>query len=141
MDIFSVVILFIAGIGILNMMMMAVLERTREIGVMGAMGLRPRQISRLFLLEGTMIGLVGMVFGVGLGLLTNALVKMVGLDYSSFSSMAEYMALLSGRVYPTMGIEKLPLRVMTVIVIAMLASFSPAHEASQNDPAESLHYV
>ena len=44
MDIFSVIILFIAGIGILNMLMMAVLERTREIGVMGALGLKPRQI-------------------------------------------------------------------------------------------------
>ena len=141
MDIFSIVILGIAGIGILNMLMMAVMERTREIGVMGAMGLKPRQISLLFLLEGAMMGLVGLFAGVGLGLLTNLLMKIVGLDYSAFSSATEYMALISGRIYPTLGLEKLPLRVVSVIIIALIASYTPAHDASKNEPAESLHYV
>lgn len=141
MDIFSVVILGIAGIGILNMLMMAVLERTREIGVMAALGLRPRQISLLFLLEGALMGTVGLVAGVGLGLLVNLIMKTVGLDYSFFSSATDYMALMSGRIYSTLGVEKLPLRVVTVLVISLLASFSPARDASQNEPAQSLHYV
>ncbi len=141
MDIFSIVILGIAGIGILNMLMMAVMERTREIGVMGAMGLKPRQISLLFLLEGAMMGLVGLFAGVGLGLLTNLLMKIVGLDYSAFSSATEYTALISGKIYPTLGLEKLPLRVVSVIIIALIASYTPAHDASKNEPAESLHYV
>ena len=141
MDIFSVIILGIAGIGILNMLMMAVLERTREIGVMGAMGLRPRQISVMFLLEGAIMGLVGLVAGVGLGLLINFVMQIVGLDYSQFTDAADYMALMTGKIYPTLGIEKLPLRVLTVLVISLLASFTPARDASLNEPAESLHYV
>src|SRR3990172_7795149 len=56
MDIFSVIIEVIAGIGVLNLLLMAVFERTREIGLLGAMGLKPRQIAALFILEGTLIG-------------------------------------------------------------------------------------
>src|SRR5712692_1096027 len=67
MNVFSVVILLIAGIGILNLLLMAVYERTREIGLLGALGLRPGQISFLFVLEGTMIGLVGVGVGTLLG--------------------------------------------------------------------------
>ena len=63
MNIFSVIIIAIAGIGILNLLLMAVYERTREIGLLGAMGLKPRQIAPLFILEGTMIGVVGAVAG------------------------------------------------------------------------------
>jgi ABC-type lipoprotein release transport system permease subunit len=59
MSIFSIIIIMIAGIGILNLLLMAVYERTREIGLLGAMGLKPRQIAALFILEGTMIGVVG----------------------------------------------------------------------------------
>jgi ABC-type lipoprotein release transport system permease subunit len=141
MNIFSIIILFIAGIGILNLLLMAVFERTREIGVLGAMGLRPGQISLLFLLEGAMMGLVGLVFGVGLGLLLNGILSKVGMDFSAFTSMTEYTALITGRVYTTLGVDKLLGRSLTVIIISLLASFIPAREAAQNEPAESLHYV
>ena len=58
MDVFGFIIILVAGIGIMNLLMMAVYERTREIGLLGAMGLKPRQISLLFIFEGSMIGLV-----------------------------------------------------------------------------------
>jgi ABC-type lipoprotein release transport system permease subunit len=141
MNVFSVIILIIAGIGILNLLLMAVYERTREIGLLGAMGVKPGQISLLFILEGAMMGLVGVAFGVGLGLLINFLFGRVGLDYSQFSSLTEYTALITGRIYPTLGMEKLLQRALTAIVIAILASFYPAREAAHNEPAAALHYV
>jgi len=141
MNIFSVIILVIAAIGILNMLLMAVYERTREIGLLGALGLKPRQISLLFILEGTMIGLVGVTVGVALGLLLNGILKLVGLDYSQFSSITSYMALLGGRVYPSWGVDKLLWRALTVAIISALAAFYPAREAAQREPAEALHYV
>jgi ABC-type lipoprotein release transport system permease subunit len=88
-----------------------------------------------------MMGLVGVAVGVGLGLLINILLGRVGMDFSKFAGMTEYTALLSGRVYPTLGLEKLLQRVLTVVIIATLASFYPAHEAAQREPAEALHYV
>ena len=141
MNIFSVVILGIAGIGILNLLLMAVYERTREIGLLGALGLRPRQISLLFILEGTMIGLVGVAVGIVLGLIINGVLKQVGLDYSAFSGVTSYMALAGGRIYPQWGIDKLLWRALTVAIISALAALIPAREAAQREPAESLHYV
>jgi ABC-type lipoprotein release transport system permease subunit len=141
MDIFAIIILMIAGIGILNLLLMAVYERTREIGLLGALGLKPRQISALFLLEGGMMGLVGLVFGVFLGMGTLLLIQQVGFDYSSFASMTEYTALISGRIYPTLGMERLLERSLTVLIISFLAAYIPAREAALNEPAEALHYV
>jgi ABC-type lipoprotein release transport system permease subunit len=141
MNMFSIFILIIAGIGILNLLLMAVYERTREIGVLGALGMKPGQISWLFLLEGAMIGLVGLVFGIGLGLLFNFLFGQVGMDMNQFSSLTTYMALISGKVYPSLGTEKLLSHSLTVIIICVLAAFYPAREAAQNEPAKSLHFV
>jgi len=141
MDVFSVIILGIAAIGILNLLLMAVYERTREIGVLGALGLKPRQISLLFILEGTMIGLVGVALGIVLGLALNGIQKVVGLDFTAFSSMSSYTALITDRIYPSWGVSKLLSRALTVAIIAALAAVIPAREAAQRDPAEALHYV
>ena len=141
MNIFGVIMMLIVAIGILNLLLMAVYERTREIGVLGALGLKPRQISILFVLEGILMGLVGLAFGVVLGLLSNYVFSHVGFDFSAFSSMTTYTALISGRIYTTLGLEKLAQRALLVFIFAILASLYPAWEAAQNEPAKSLHYV
>jgi putative ABC transport system permease protein len=141
MDIFSIIILLIAGIGILNLLLMAVYERTREIGLLGAMGLKPRQISLLFILEGTFMGLVGVAMGIAIGLFFNGLLRQIGLDFSAMAGTTEYMALISGRIYPSWGIEKLLSRALTVAIISALAAFIPAREAARREPAEALHHV
>lgn len=141
MNIFSVIILLIAGIGILNLLLMAVYERTREIGLLGAMGLKPAQISLLFILEGTLMGLLGVAAGIVFGLLINGLMRRVGLDFSALAGAVEYAALLSGRIYPTWGLEKLLFRSLTVAIIAALAALIPASEAARREPAEALHHV
>jgi ABC-type lipoprotein release transport system permease subunit len=141
MNIFSYIMLVIVGIGILNLLLMAVYERTREIGVLGALGLKPRNISVLFLLEGGMLGLVGLVFGVALGLVLNFAFSKIGFDYSAFTGLTSYTALISGRVYSTLGLENLGWHALAVIIIAVFAAFYPAYEAAQNEPARSLHYV
>ena len=141
MDIFSVIIIAIAGVGILNLLLMAVYERTREIGVLGAMGLKPRQISLLFVLEGIMIGLVGVTAGIILGLAINGYLMRVGLDFGNMTQAASYMALIQSRAYPTWGVEKLPLRVSMIVIISALAALIPAYEAGRREPAEALHFV
>ena len=111
------------------------------IGLLGAIGLKPRQIAFLFLLEGTLIGMVGVVAGVAFGLAINGSLSTVGMDFSSYSNLTEYMALISGRVYPTLGLRQVVSRALIVLVISMLAALFPAWEASQREPAEALHSV
>jgi ABC-type lipoprotein release transport system permease subunit len=141
MDIFSVIIVIIAGIGILNLLMMAIYERTREIGLLGAMGLKPHQIATTFILEGALIGFVGVIAGIAFGLMINLSLMQVGMDYSQFAGITDYMALISGKVYPTLGVSKLFMRALIILVIAALAALIPAMIASRREPSEALHHV
>ena len=141
MNVFSVIIVMIAGIGILNLLLMAIYERTREIGLLGAMGLKPRQIATIFILDGTLIGVVGVVAGIAMGLAINLSLMQVGMDYSQFAGITEYMALISGRIYPTLGTSNLFGRAAVVLVIAMLAALIPALIAARREPSEALHHV
>jgi ABC-type lipoprotein release transport system permease subunit len=141
MSIFGIVMLVIAAVGILNLLMMAVFERTREIGIIGALGLKPGQITVLFLLEGILIGLMGAAFGAVLGTTVNIALGYYGIDYSAFADMTEYTALISGRIYSQLVPLKIVQHAITVAVIASLAALYPALEASRREPAEALHYV
>jgi putative ABC transport system permease protein len=141
MGVFGIIMLGIAAIGIFNLLMMAVFERTREIGVLGALGLKPRQITILFLLEGILIGIMGAVLGAILGTLINGLFGYYGIDYSMYADMTDYMALIPDRIYTQLVPLKVLQRAFTVAIIAAIAALSPALQASQREPAEALHYV
>ncbi len=141
MLVFSLILFLIAGIGILNLLLMAVYERRREIGLLAALGLQPRQIMLLFILEGALLGMVGSLAGAVLGVTLNGILGMVGIDYSQFANITEYMALISGRVYPTLALNALLKRALPLILIATLAALYPAREAAQHEPAQALHYV
>lgn len=141
MTIFGVIMFGIVGIGILNLLLMAIYERTREIGVLGALGFKPMQISFVFLLEGFLLGLVGVLAGAVLGLALNALLGQVGMDFGKLSNVSSYTALISGKVYPTLGLEMLPQRAITALIITTLFALIPAREAAQREPAQALHYV
>ncbi|NCC36024.1 MAG: ABC transporter permease, partial [Chloroflexia bacterium] len=96
----GLVVLLIASIGILNLMLMAAFERTREMGVLSALGMKGRQIMSLFLVEGALIGLVGAVIGCGLGVLLVGTLSQVGISLEGVSGMGEIGALLGDRIYP-----------------------------------------
>ena len=139
---FGIVVLFIASIGILNLMLMAVFERTREMGVLSALGMKGRQIMGLFLLEGSLIGVVGAVVGCGLGFALIALVGSVGLDFSKFASgFGDLGALLGNKLYPSLTLAALFSRAVLVVVITASASIYPAWQASRKEPAQALHHV
>jgi ABC-type lipoprotein release transport system permease subunit len=141
MEIFGLVVLLIAGVGVLNLMLMAVFERTREIGLLAAMGLKQRETLVLFLTEGVLIGLLGAAAGCALGGLAIGYLHQVGLEYSGTAELSEMHALMGSYIYPHIGIDQLLVRALTVAIIAALASLYPAWQASRQEPAEALHYV
>ena len=138
---FGFIVVFIASIGILNLMMMAVYERTREMGVLAALGMKGRQIMGLFLLEGAMIGAVGALIGCSLGLALSWAIAQVGIDYSFASDMGEITALMGDRLYPTYSLTDALRQGVLVVIIAALAALYPAWQAGREEPAEALHHV
>jgi putative ABC transport system permease protein len=136
------IVLLIASIGVLNLMLMAVFERTREMGVLAALGMKGRQIMGLFLLEGALIGGVGALIGCTLGALLLLVLGRVGLDFSSATQgMGEITALMGDRIYPSLSITGIVGRGVAVAIIAALASLYPAWQATRREPAQALHYV
>ncbi len=131
----------IAAIGIFNSLMMAVYERTREIGILAALGLKPREISAIFLLEGILIGLVGAALGAILGTLVNGFFGWYGIDYSAFANLTEYTALISGRIYTPLIPHRILQHTLTIALISALAALYPASEASRREPSQALHAV
>jgi ABC-type lipoprotein release transport system permease subunit len=140
-SIFGLIVLLIASIGILNLMLMAVFERTREMGVLAALGMKGRQIMALFLIEGMLIGVVGAITGCALGLGLIWGVAQVGIDISFTSGMGEITALMGDRLYPYVTTAGAINRGIAVAVIAGLASIYPAWQASRKEPAAALHHV
>lgn len=138
---FSAVLLGIAGIGIFNILLMAIYERTKEIGLLGAIGLKPRQITFLFLLEGIMIGLVGAVVGMIMGYLITSILGIVGINYGFAVDMVDYMALMGSYIYPAFDFDLTLQRAAMVAIISALAALYPAIEASRREPADALHHV
>jgi len=140
--IFGLIVVSMACIGILNLMMMAVYERTREMGVLAALGLKGRQVLGLFLLEGGMIGAVGALLGCTLGWLAMLAFNMSGgYDMSSFTSAGEIYGLMGDAFYATVDPVSIVQIGLLIVLMAILASLFPAWQASRKEPAESLHYI
>ena len=141
-NIFGLILITIACIGILNLMLMAVFERTREMGVLAALGLKGRQVMGLFLLEGTLIGLVGAVAGCILGwLLMLAYNAAGGWDMTAYSDVGELYALMGDALFAEINPASILQQGIIVAVMAALASLIPAWQAAGKEPADSLHYV
>lgn len=137
----GLIVIIVASIGILNIQLMAVFERTREMGVLAALGMKGRNIMTLFLLEGTLIGALGAAIGCVVSVLLLAWVGRVGIDFSFAAGMGEMVALMGDRLYPYVAPADVISRGVLVTFIVMLASLYPAWQASRKEPADALHHV
>jgi len=126
-------------------MLMAVFERTREMGILAAMGMKGRQIMSLFVLEGALIGLIGAIIGCMASWLLVAAVGRTGIDFSSVvegvEDAGEIYALMGDRLYPYISGTTIVLYGLAAVIVGAFAALYPAWQAAKNEPAESLHYV
>lgn len=115
--------------GVINTMYISVLERTQQIGLMKALGMRRRDISRLFLFEAAWIGFLGGAIGAGsavvLGLVANPFI-------SDFTNAGEGVTLLVFQPVAVIGI------VAGLMIVAVLSGFFPSRKAAKLDPIEAL---
>ena len=135
--IFVGIILIALAFGIINTMLMAVLDRTREIGMLLSIGMKPSKVFGMIMLETIFLSLTGAVIGV---LVSIATIWWFGKTGINLSIIAEGFNALgySSIVYPTLGINFYFILVIMVIVIAMIAGVFPARRAIQLKPAEAL---
>ncbi len=119
---------------IMNVMIMAVYERVREIGTMAAIGTLPGKILSLFLVEGCVLGVLGAVCG---SLIGGAVIYAVNLSKITFDFGRQQGMILS------VGIGAVDMLTLSgiVVFISMLASLQPAFKASRMDPIKALGYV
>lgn len=120
--------LIVGAIGIMNSMFTAVLERTREIGVMKAIGAAKKDILLLFIIEAGFLGLVGGVIGTVLGTLFA-----YGVEYGAY--IADFY-LFSVHIDPVLIAEA----VLFSFLIGTIAGFIPAYRAASLKPVEALRY-
>ncbi len=132
LTIFGVIALIAASIGIVNTLFMAVQERTREIGLMKAMGLGRFKIFAMFSWEAAMLGFWGAAVGVGLAYVTAAVANSL--------AKTTFLKDLPGFELVVFNPVTLVAIILIVMLIAFLAGTLPARRASKKDPIEALRY-
>ncbi len=135
-----VVILYAAtGLGILNTFFMSVLERTREFGILMAMGLKPWRLRVMVLLETLVMGLISLAAGITLGLLMTWYMQAVGIDLSGYLTPVTYAG---GTILPRLSaiFEAKNIWVPALILLAtcLLAGYLPARRAARLQPVAAI---
>ena len=132
------VVFVVVAAGIVNTILMSVLERGREFGVMMALGTPSSRIIWLVLLETTILAGLGYLLGLVLGLSLTGYFGSQGLDFSAYIKAMDTMPGLSSIVYPTIEFSRLVVIGIVVVSVALLASLLPAWKASRNSPLEAM---
>jgi putative ABC transport system permease protein len=135
-------IIVLACFVLVNTLIMIVNERTREIGMMSALGLKGREILVLFTMEGAMIGVFGSAIGAILGGILTRVFSVVGIDYSAaFEGMESTDLLMSPIYYTVFSLENLIFCFTLGVVIVTIACIIPARKAANLEPTEALRKI
>lgn len=133
MGIFGSLALIVASLGIINTLVMAILERRREIGVLKALGAADRDIRRLFFVEAGVMGLIGGFLGVILGALIG-----FGMNFAT-------NAYLRRQALPPLTVSSIPWWMISAAIafsigVSLIAGLYPASRAARLNPVEALRY-
>jgi putative ABC transport system permease protein len=120
----SLLAIFIGGVGVINTMIMSVYERTREIGVLKAVGWRSRRILGMIMGESIVLTLLAAVVGTVLGVL----------------GAVAGLSLLGGEISPAYSLDVFVRGFLVAILVGVLGGIYPAYRASRLPPTEALRY-
>lgn len=130
------IIAFLGAFVIANVMMMVVLERKKEIGILKSLGMPRREVLYLFLIEGVMLGAIGSAAGIACGLGLDLVFSVVGMDFSS--AMAGFSWPMDNMVYTTVDLGHAAALFILGIGVAAVIAFLPSRKAATMDPIEAI---
>jgi len=126
--------LLVASFGIANTMIMSILERTREIGIMKAIGAEDREIKLIFFVEAAVIGVVGGILGVLIAWGIDGLANRLAYRFILKPQGASFIDFFSMPIYLSLG------AILFALVVSILAALYPASRAARIDPVRALRH-
>jgi ABC-type lipoprotein release transport system permease subunit len=131
------VLVVLVAFSVLNTQLMSVLERTREFGIVLALGLRPSALGRLVMLETALMGLMGAVLGIAAGVLLTGWLSERGFAYPGLEELAATFN-LPGRMYPQLTVGSVVIGPLVVFAFTLLAALYPAWRLRRLEPVEAM---
>jgi len=131
----AAIALVVASIGIMNTMLTSVMERTREIGIMKAIGAENKDVMLIFIIEGMLVSLVGGFFGIILGVFGSQGLAGILTNMGAGGPGAESMGLT-----PVITLFSIVLAVGVSLIVGILSSLYPAWKAARMSPIEAVRY-
>jgi ABC-type lipoprotein release transport system permease subunit len=135
------VLLLVVATAIMNTVFMAVTERTREFGVMMALGTAPQAVLRMVVYETVVLLLLASLAGYGAGIGLVAYFGRAGMDLSGFFEGYAAIPGLTGIVYPQLMSESIVPPGIALIILGVLVSLYPAAKAARLDPSRAIRHV
>ena len=137
MYIIVIIILLALCFGIINTMLMVVLERIKELGMLMAVGMNRFKVFFMIILESVFLSLIGGVVGLLIGYLVSSYFAKVGMDLSVWGEGLEAMG-FSAIIYPVIEYESLIIITVMVIITGIISALYPAYKALKLNPADSI---
>ncbi|WP_299577184.1 FtsX-like permease family protein [uncultured Sunxiuqinia sp.] len=135
--IFVIIILLSLGFGIINTMLMVVMERVKELGMLMAIGMGRLRVFLMLMLETTLLTLTGGLIGIVLGLGASFALQEKGINLSNWAQGLEDFG-YSAIIYPVVETQMVLVIILLVILTGIIASVYPARKALKYNPAEAI---
>lgn len=140
MRIFMGIIMLALAFGIINTMLMAILERQQELGMLMSVGMNRRRIFLMIMLETLFLSMVGGILGLGVAFGLVELFGTIGIDLSSLGDSLEMLG-MNPIIYPSIEPRFYGTVALLVIVTAFLSSLYPAYRALKLNPVEAVRAI
>jgi ABC-type lipoprotein release transport system permease subunit len=138
--IFYGLLIIVVAFSILNTFLMAIFERTKEFGVMMAIGTTPRRLTKILLIESMTITLIGILAGICIGIGITYYFQINGIDFSGGSELLSQFG-ITGRMYPKLSLLSVAIGPFMVLFITFFAALYPALKVRKLRPVEAMTAV
>lgn len=130
-------IVFIAGIGLMNTMTMSVMERKGEVGIMMALGFTPKKVAGVFLTEGLVLGLIGALVGVLVGALLSIPLITTGISFDA-EAMKDFPFPMETTIRGSLVMKDILISLFIGVLSTLVGTLWPSLQASRLDPVDAL---